>query len=617
MGPYCHVGRRGSGALVRQVGCGGAILALLVTLCVAAGAQEQEQDRGAAALLELRFRPTENAQIAIWLENGAGDFLKTVALTEATALRGIGNRPGASQMNSGFRWPYGRREGVLPTWARKRASARGAQRFRRVIFQNRRSEGNASRSVPDYSVDDYFCLSFDRAHSAADALDAVSCATVFSSDKGRFMTDEDVRNGYAEPYESPETGAGFMAPLSIDSLYPPRRDVTYNGEARVHPDVAEYQDHARRVMPDIDAVTMATPAGDATRKLLMPLSPQWPSGNYRACLEINIEGDHNDAFNQATFATPQSPAEGWDNWATSYGYAYRGQPSLTYCTEFRIGGDASSRSGATQPYGAVTSWDTKHPDFGKLSNLVGFSDDALNAPGIGVDRLRVIEDGYRLAATVRPAAACEANQPPGAVGVVQATKHEDPSHAHEWVDMEFAAAHDDEGVYRYDVRISDAPIQDDQAFTRATPAKAATARAEALSIPTVPPPSGLIHVQVGGLNANKTYYVAVRAVDDCATRGPLMTTQFATPARQFTTVTPCFVATATYGSALAAEIGPLRRIRDRHLLSNDFGRRLVGAYYDVGPTLAQVVENNSAVRDISLHLLSPIVAIARSWLDSE
>jgi hypothetical protein len=104
-------------------------------------------------VLEFRYTPAGNAQVAIWLENKAGEFLATVALTEAVATRGIGNRPGASQMNSGFRWPYGRREGVLPIWADRRASAPGARPFKRVIFQ-KRPEGYASRLLPDASRDD-------------------------------------------------------------------------------------------------------------------------------------------------------------------------------------------------------------------------------------------------------------------------------------------------------------------------------------------------------------------------------------------------------------------------------------------------------------------------------
>src|SRR5262249_51397941 len=101
-----------------------------------------------ARTLEFKFTPTARTQIALWIEKPDGTpegFLKTIRLTQAVALRGIGNRPGASQMNSGFRWPYGRREGVLPVWAHRRLRAPGATQFKRVIFQDRVSEGLASQ----------------------------------------------------------------------------------------------------------------------------------------------------------------------------------------------------------------------------------------------------------------------------------------------------------------------------------------------------------------------------------------------------------------------------------------------------------------------------------------
>ena len=88
----------------------------------ATGGEEPDLDQN-RGVIELRFTPTRFAQIAVWLESADGERFATVRLTEAVARRGIGNRPGASQMNSGFHWPYGRREGVLPVWASRRVSA--------------------------------------------------------------------------------------------------------------------------------------------------------------------------------------------------------------------------------------------------------------------------------------------------------------------------------------------------------------------------------------------------------------------------------------------------------------------------------------------------------------
>src|SRR5262245_25660209 len=162
------------------------------------GAARAQSAPPQARILDFRFTPAARTQIALWIEQPDGTFLATVKLTQAVSVRGIGNRPGATQMNSGFRWPYGRRESVLPVWAHRRAAAPGAAQFSRVIFQHRRSEGDASNAatgVSDSTPDSYFCLSFMKMYSRREALDAITCATAFNSDKGRYLD----RADYAEP----------------------------------------------------------------------------------------------------------------------------------------------------------------------------------------------------------------------------------------------------------------------------------------------------------------------------------------------------------------------------------------------------------------------------------
>jgi hypothetical protein len=87
-----------------------------------------------------------------------------------------------------------------------------------------------------------------------------------------------------------------------------------------------------------------------------------------------------------------------------------------------------------------------------------------------------------------------------------------------------------------------------------------------------------------------------------------------TKARVFATVTPCFVATAAWGSPLAAEVGVLRRLRDRHLQNNALGRALVSAYYGVGPALADVIRERAGLRAAVRVALAPAVALAH-WLE--
>ena len=567
-------------------------------------------------LLRVTYRPVRNAQIAIWVEQEDGEFVRTLRLTEATALRGIGNRPGASQMNSAFRWPYGRREGVLPIWATRRRSAPGAKAFRRVIFQDRISEGHASRSSDDSSAEDYFCLSFELEQSREEALDAVSCASqrTIAVDKGRFLTDADILAGYAEPFEDPQTGQGMMVPLSYDSLYPPRRDVKPCADCLDHPDAAMYGDHAREVMPSIDEVTMATPRGDGERSELFSIPADWSYGAYQLCLEINVEGDYNDNYNDVTYPTPLEPEEMWDRpWAVSSGYPYRGQPSVVYCVPFKVDGQESVFSVAA-PVGSAGTWDYRAADFGELHSLAAMSADPASHPGQGVDRLKFLPSGDRLTVEVTAGSFC-ATRPEGAAATVikglAVSPHEDRLRAHQWAVLSFSPKFGEAVVHRFDVRISSEPITNDLEFIRATPAKNATIQADELVVPT---DQGSVQIPFGGLNESQHYYLAIRSVDDCDHLGPIAMTDFSTPVQQFVTVSPCFVATAAYGSPLAKEVGVLRRFRDRHLLPNWAGRQVVRGYYRVGERLAKEVERSATLRGLTRAALRPLVRLVR-WLD--
>jgi hypothetical protein len=180
--------------------------------------------------------------------------------------------------------------------------------------------------------------------------------------------------------------------------------------------------------------------------------------------------------------------------------------------------------------------------------------------------------------------------------------------------MRFRAADDDRGIFRYDVRVSTDPITDEDSFMAAQPAKQATIEAEELLVPTAAPAGEMVTVDLGGLVQETHYYVGVRAMDACAGVGPIAVAEVTTTERVFATVTPCFVATAAWGTPLAAEIGALRRLRDRHLLGNPIGRALVSAYYSVGPELASTIRESETLRAIARTALQPVVALAR-WLE--
>ncbi len=627
-------------------------------------------------LLELSFVPTKRAQIAIWIEDANGKFLDTIALTSSVALRGVGNRPGALQMNSGFRWPYGRREGILPIWAHRRASAPGAELFPMVIFQDRTSEGFASRTSVDASPDSYFCLSFDQDTTTREALDAVTCASVFNSDKGRFVTNSDVSAGYGEPFMS-GSGSESMRQLAAGSFYPPRRDVDGSGRFD-HPDVAEFVNAARVTMPNIDAVTMATPAGDVARTLQLIAPSEWEDGEYTAWIEVNVEGDYNEVYNDQTFPTPISGS--WDFWAQTYGYPYRGQPSVVYAVPFTLAATIAEHT-IDVPIG----YGDLHGASGDLVTMdASITDDPAGAPGSGADRLRRSAAGVRFKVLVLATNICNEPDPPPICG----QRCSDDSHCgmgfvcHEGTCLgicDFEAQPDDitdfsvdnhpdskwshvVGKLRFTVPESARPLRQYKVITsKILDSSVVTEEAHAVELTGTGKPiqgDGL-HIPVdsecsagtgsdilcapyianldgeceNGLDndgdgdcldpgdvievdtafdAHETQYeVAITAIDLCQKQSDAASDEIETTPIDFTTVPPCFVATAAYGSPMADEIWALRRFRDRYLMTNPAGRAFVDAYYSVGPYAAELIAEHPWLRTTTRALLTPLVSLAR------
>ena len=633
--------------------------------------------QGGERLLEFHFTPTKRAQIAIWVEDASGVFMDTVALTSSVALRGVGNRPGALQMNSGFRWPYGRREGILPVWGHRRATAPGAEPFPMVIFQDRISEGFASRTTVDASPDSYFCLSFDQTTTTREALDAVTCASVFNSDKGRFATDDDVLNGYAEPFVG-SSGLESMRPLGAGSIYPPRRDVEGLGQFD-HPDVGRFVEEARGVMPNIDAVTMATPAAEVPRTIQYIAPQDWDDGEYTAWIEVNVEGDYNGIFNDVTYPTPLS--EMWDVWAETYGYPYRGQPSVLYAVPFTLGA-VIAEYGTSEAVGYASLHGESDDMFTMDSSI---TDDPENAPGSGVDRLRRDEAGTRFKVFVLATNICNEPDPPeicgkdctddaecgmgficaddgtcmgscdgeaqpGEVSDFVMENHPDSKWSHVVGRIRFTIPQSARPLRQYKVLTSkilvnsvvteDAhaleitsagkPIQGDGLHIPVQSECSGEVAPEALCAPYLANEDGECEngVDVDGdgdcldpgdvivvdtaFDAHETdYEVEITAIDLCQGHSDSVMAGLRTTAIDFTTVPPCFVATAAYGSPLADEIWALRRFRDRYLMTNPAGRAFVDAYYAVGPYAADIIAEHPWMRTTTRIILTPLVALAR------
>lgn len=74
---------------------------------------------------------------------------------------------------------------------------------------------------------------------------------------------------------------------------------------------------------------------------------------------------------------------------------------------------------------------------------------------------------------------------------------------------------------------------------------------------------------------------------------------------------PCFIASAAYGTPMAAQIDTLRAVRDTYLLDNALGTAFVDAYYRVSPAIADVVAQSPVLAALVRLLLVPALFLGR------
>jgi len=72
----------------------------------------------------------------------------------------------------------------------------------------------------------------------------------------------------------------------------------------------------------------------------------------------------------------------------------------------------------------------------------------------------------------------------------------------------------------------------------------------------------------------------------------------------------CFIATAAYGTPMAEDIQVLRDFRDRYLITNPVGEKLVSTYYRVSPPMADYIVEHPSLKPLVRFALQPAIVFS-------
>lgn len=261
-----------------------------------------------------------------------------------------------------------------------------------------------------------------------------------------------------------------------------------------------------------------------------------------------------------------------------------GQPSVAWKVPVMIGGNPATVGARDYVgYGSPLGTDgmLNPPDSSITTGI----------PGSGAERLGMIGD-HRVVVQYNPDAPCEA---PDAVQSLAIDSSE-------WdrVTISFTGS---AKASSYEIAHSQvAPIVTQEQFEQAVSAGSVIADGE---------PGQKISFLIDKLSDQRTYHVAVRALDSCGQASELAAVDAVTPVRQYKTVDACFIATAAYGSKEEAHVVELRAFRDRFLAKTELGRDFIDAYYELSPPVAELVREHESLRLIVRQMLGPVVSVVR------
>jgi hypothetical protein len=507
-------------------------------------------------------------QIAVWLQDGTGRFVDTLMVTNATARRGIANRPGRWDFLSGPLFPYGKRVMSLPIWAHARGKTYSTVMMLEPTCGDgtpRPSESCLGWHESYSSAELYFCqpLPVQQTQTAiGTTVDAVTCPTAFHSEKGKF---------------DPTTA----------SYYPPRSDLT-SFDPKDGPDPPTYA-----AINDLDAVAAATPAYGATNNGTWPVPGDLPPGDYALMVEVNKEYDINDSNMHPDYV---------DTSLSTYGTEGNfGQPSVVYEVPIHI--DITTAATDAEAASQISGYG----DWTGVSGTVNPPDPTISTgvPGSGEGRLLSISTGGLSGRVIASVAPCvivcpPVPAPPSAVtDLGMATGGQGATS----VILQFDNANANEApIARYDIRYLPGPT-----LTNAQLGSAIPVTGMQPGIPGTP-----TSVQIMPLKPNTQYTAAVTAFDQCNQPSPTVTFTFTTTAMKFTQLSGCFVATAAWGSAMAPDVAAMRKVRDRLRPASTMFAVATDLYYRSGPAAAEVLKRSDTARALVRRLLGPVGAASQA-----
>jgi len=523
---------------------------------------------GAAACVQSVDRLDLGPQIAVWLESADRmRFVDTLMVTNMTAARGIGNRPGVWNLLSGPFFPYGKRRMALPIWAHARGKL-----YDSVVMQDGRETWLGFHESSS-SGEPYYCRPLMPSEIN---VDAITCPTRFTSVKGKLDA-------------------------ATKSYYPPRNDLTTFGSGDcdvVNATLPGCQVSAMGYasLNDLDAVAAATPAYGAAYTGTWTVPSALPIGDYALFVEVNKEFDVNAAHSHPSLADPQLDGYGVPN--------NFGQPSVVYRVPIHIDiVTGVPGAAAVSQIEGYSDWTGENGDIIARDATISTAD-----PGSGEARLLELSAtaaSGRVLVSVEPCGSTTCAPPPPAPGAVTGLAADPKTLTDTSAVLTFKHAQANGGaVAGYEIRYREGASMTEPEFM------------EAIRAPLVLPgaPGSSANLTITGLKPATAYMLGIRATDVCGQSSAIATVPFTTPATQFAQVEGCFVATAAWGSAMASQVEALRRARDRLRPASVMAATATDLYYRSGPPAAAVLRRSETARAAVRRLLSPVAAVAEVFL---